>query len=159
MKKCSNCGYEGNGSFCPECGNEMKAKRNSKRLLFSVIIGIVLGLVVAIYIIGDNSISIIEGEQGKYGELMTFNEGTEFEETKYYYVLPVGIYKVINKGEYPVQISNYDGKHVNESGWEEPETVYGACVINPNDELTIMIKGGYIEISENAKLKFIPEKD
>ena len=78
MKKCSNCGYEGNDSFCPECGNEMKAKRNSKRLLFSVIIGIVLGLVVAIYIIGDNSISIIEGEQGKYGELLTFNEGTEF---------------------------------------------------------------------------------
>ena len=63
-------------------------------------------------------IVLVAGEQGDYGELITLNAGTEFEETYYVYRLPAGTYKVKNTGNYTGQFNVYGDTPEKEGEWE-----------------------------------------
>lgn len=97
-----------------------------------------------------SSFTIIAGEAGNYGKLITYNKGTEFEETFYAYYVPVGTYTVTNKGKYMSQINVYSDEIVkNEDGWEEPKDTAVVKLLNVGKTVTITVKKGqHIEIAE-----------
>ena len=90
------------------------------------------------------------GEAGEYGKLVTYNKGTEFEETFYAYYVPAGTYTVTNKGEYMSQINVYsDETVINEDGWEEPKSTGTVKLLDVDKSETITIENGqHIEIAE-----------
>ena len=60
---------------------------------------------------------------GEYGKLITYNKGSEFEESFYAYYIPEGSYTVTNKGKYMRQVSVYSNEtHIKEDGWQEAES-------------------------------------
>lgn len=99
-------------------------------------------------------IELVAGEPGEYGELFTFNEGTEFEETYYIYHIPAGTYTVTNAGEYMNQFSVYsDEVHVVD-GWEEFAETYYVKVLDVGESDTFTIEDGQcIEIHEPGRFQ------
>lgn len=104
------------------------------------------------------SFELIAGEQGEYGELITVNKDTEFEEVIYIYHIPAGTYKVTNIGEYMNQFNVYSNEYVvNEDGWEEIAEAYYIKVLNPGESDTFTIEEGqHVDICEPGK--FLLEK-
>ena len=102
------------------------------------------------------SFDLVAGEAGEYGKYVTFNEGTEFEETFYAYYIPAGVYTVTNVGEYVGQISVYsNGIHVTEEGWEEPAESGDVALLDVNESTTITIRENqYVEIHEPDHFRF-----
>lgn len=96
------------------------------------------------------SFDLIAGEAGEYGTLVTFNEGTECEETLYIYHIPAGTYTVTNVGSYMGQINIYsDETHITDEGWEEPAESFYVKLLRVNESDTFTIADGqYIEIHE-----------
>ena len=100
-------------------------------------------------------IELVAGEQGEYGTPITFNKGTEFEETVIGYHIPAGEYTATNIGEYMDQFNIYsDEIHKTEEGWEEPaEGVFVKLIdVGASEDFTIE-DGQYIKIVEPAKFK------
>lgn len=96
------------------------------------------------------SFELVAGEQGDYGKMITYNKGTEFEESFYAYYVPYGTYKITNIGDYMTQVNVYsDEIVVNDAGWEETADADGVKLIdvNASEEMTIP-KGFHIEINE-----------
>lgn len=102
----------------------------------------------------SNVITLIAGEQGEYGKLITMNKDTEFEESFYAYYVPYGTYKVTNIDEYQTQIGVYtDETIINENGWEEIANALHADVVKPNESITITVPQNYhVDIPEPSKI-------
>ena len=102
------------------------------------------------------SFTLTAGEAGEYGKLVTYNKGTEFEETFYAYYVPAGTYTVTNKGEYMSQINVYsDETVINEDGWEEPVIAQEGQMLKINQETTVTLEEGQvIYIQEPAVFSF-----
>lgn len=96
---------------------------------------------------------LVAGEQGEYGEIITVNKDTEFEETFYIYHIPAGTYKVTNTGEYMNQFNVYSDEYVvNEDGWEEIAEAYYVKVLKPGESDTFTIEDGqHVDICEPGK--------
>lgn len=101
------------------------------------------------------SIELVAGQKGLYGEQITLNKGTEFEETYFVYRVPVGTYKVTNMGKYMDQFNVYgDTPTVNEDGWEELADTFYVKVLDVGASDTVTIgEGQIIEIHEPGKYK------
>lgn len=102
------------------------------------------------------SFDLIAGEAGEYGEYVTLNKGTEFENTFYAYYIPAGVYTVTNVGEYMSQVSVYDNEvHVTEEGWEEPSGVGDVELLDVGKSATMTIEDDqYVKIIEPAHFRF-----
>ena len=103
--------------------------------------------------------TITAGEAGEYGKLLTYNQGTEFEETFYAYYVPAGTYTVTNKGKYMSQINVYsDDTVINEDGWEEPKSTGIVKLLDVEKSETITIEEGqHIEIAEPSVFELIQQ--
>ena len=103
-----------------------------------------------------DSFYVTEGESGDYGFERTFNEGTEFEETKFYYLIPKGDYTMTNMGNDGVQVSIYkDEVSKNEAGWEEFAEALGCVVLDAGESATLQIgENQCVEISEGGEIRF-----
>lgn len=101
------------------------------------------------------SFELVAGEAGDYGKQVTFNEGTEFEETFYAYYVPAGQYTVTNTGEYTSQINVYsDERTVTDAGWEEPAESIAVKLLDVGQSADIEIGNNqYIEIAEPSTFK------
>jgi hypothetical protein len=79
------------------------------------------------------------GEKGEYGELLTYNKGTEFEETFYAYYVPTGTYVVTNVGSYMTQVNVYSNKtQFTDEGWEEPaDCIVFLLKVGESKEVTV----------------------
>lgn len=100
-------------------------------------------------------IELVAGEQGEYGTLVTFNKGTEFEQTVIAYHIPAGEYTVTNIGEYMNQFNIYsDETHITDEGWEEPaEGIFVKLMdVGATEDFTIK-DGQYIKIVEPGKYR------
>lgn len=100
-------------------------------------------------------IELVAGEQGEYGTPITFNKGTEFEETVIAYHIPAGEYTVTNTGTHMDQFNIYsDETHKTEEGWEEPaESIFVKLIdVGASEDFTIE-DGQYIKIVEPGKFK------
>lgn len=100
-------------------------------------------------------IELVAGEEGEYGTPITFNKGTEFEETVIAYHIPAGEYTVTNMGDYMDQFNIYsDETQKTEEGWEEPaESVFVKLIdVGTSEDFTIE-DGQYIKIVEPGKFK------
>lgn len=98
----------------------------------------------------ESSITLTAGEAGEYGQLITYNKDTEFEETFYAYYVPAGTYTVTNIGEYMGQINVYsDETVITEAGWEEAKSTGAVKSIDVGESDTITVEAGqHIEIIE-----------
>lgn len=95
------------------------------------------------------AIELIAGEENEYSESLTYNAGTEFEETLLAYNVPAGTYAVTNVGEYPTQVNVYEGVTTNDNGWEEPANVGDVITLKVGETSEITVPEGYhIEILE-----------
>ena len=124
---------------------------------------IIAAVVVLVVLIGgfggsdDSSFTLIAGEAGEYGQLITYNKGTEFEETFYAYYIPEGTYTVTNTGEYMNQISVYSNETViTEAGWEEAESTGDVKLLDVGESDTITVEEDqHIEIMEPAEFELV----
>lgn len=88
------------------------------------------------------------GTKGAYGRILTYNSGTEFEETLYAYYVPSGRYIVSNKGSYRTQVNVYSNEIHLVNGWEEPKET-NCYILDKNQTIEIEVKNGFhIEILE-----------
>ncbi len=96
------------------------------------------------------------GEAGEYGKLITYNKGTELEETFYAFYIPEGTYTVTNKGKYMSQVNVYsDETHITEEGWEEIAETFDCKLIDVGNSDTITVSTGqHIEIAEPSVFEF-----
>lgn len=156
--------------------DDVKTKKPKKKgCLTAIIVLIVLAVIASVGSGGDSSdapaqsqsatisatesknpsFSIIAGEQGEYGELITLNKDTEFEETYYVYRIPAGTYTVTNAGEYPSQFNVYgDTICKTEEGWDELSDSYYVKVLEVGGSDTVTISDGQIiEIHEPGHFK------
>ena len=99
-------------------------------------------------------ITLIAGEQGEYGKMITYNKDTEFEENFYAYYVPYGTYKITNIGEYRTQVNVYsDETVINEDGWEEIADSVCNDVLEAGENLTAIVPENYhIEIGEPTQI-------
>lgn len=109
----------------------------------------------------SESIVLVAGEAGEYGEMFTMNKGTEFEENYFIYRIPAGTYEATNTGEYMSQINVYSIEtKVNENGWEEPAKVNGVALLDVGKSETIVVPDGYyIEIQEPSHFTLVKISD
>lgn len=100
-------------------------------------------------------IELVAGVQGEYGTPITFNKGTEFEETVIAYHIPAGEYSATNMGKYMTQFNIYsDETRKTEAGWEEPaETVFVKLIDVGSTVDFIIGDDQYIKIDEPDKFK------
>ena len=103
-----------------------------------------------------NSFYVTEGEPGDYGCERTLNKGTEFEETKFYYLIPEGDYTITNMGSYSAQVSVYkDEVAKNEAGWEEFTETFECVVLDSGESATLQIgENQCVEITEGGEIRF-----
>jgi hypothetical protein len=156
---------------------------------FAAVVGIIFGLIVFIAVLGgsgdgksestketsseesttQNPANEIEyemtffltaGIQGEYGKTITYNAGTEFEESFFAYYVPNGKYMVKNVGDYPTQVNAYsDEITMSSSGFEEP--VEGSVItlkVGETKELTVP-EGWHIEITEPTMIQMQKVKE
>lgn len=105
----------------------------------------------------SQTITLVAGEQGEYGELFTINKDTEFEETYYIYRVPAGTYTVTNTGKYLNQF-NVLGEtvYVTDAGWEELSDVFYVKSFKPGESDTVTIEDGHIiEINGNGAWELV----
>ena len=104
----------------------------------------------------DTTFTLIAGEAGQYGKMISYNTGTEFEENFYAYYIPAGTYTVTNKGKYKSQVNVYsNSKHITSAGWEEPVEIFDVKLIDINQSDTITVgEGQHIEIAEPSVFEF-----
>lgn len=156
--------------------DDVKAKKPKKKgCLTAVIVLVVLAAIASVGSGGDSSDApaqsqpatiaatesdklsfvLVAGEQGDYGELITLNKDTEFEETYYVYRVPVGTYTVTNAGEYPNQFNIYgDTIYKTEEGWDELSDGYYAKVLEVGESDTVTVSDGQIiEIHEPGRFE------
>lgn len=100
-------------------------------------------------------IELVAGVQGEYGTPITFNKGTEFEDTVIAYHIPAGEYTATNTGKYMTQFNIYsDEIHKTEAGWEEPAETLFVKLVDAGATVDFTITDGqYIKIVEPAKFK------
>ena len=105
------------------------------------------------------SFTLTAGEAGEYGQLITYNKGTEFEETFYAYYVPAGTYTVTNAGDYMSQITVCSNeKIITDAGWEEAEGTGDVKLIGVGESDTITVEEGYhIEIIEPAVFELVKQ--
>ena len=104
------------------------------------------------------TIELVAGEKGEYGELITINKDTEFEETYYIYRVPAGTYNVTNTGNYMGQF-NVHGEtvYITEDGWEEFSDVVYVKLLDVGQSDTVEIgEGQIIEIHEPDQYTLVP---
>ena len=130
---------------------------------------IIIGIVVLVVLIGgiggsddsadEASFTLTAGEAGEYGQEITYNKGTEFEETFYAYYIPEGTYTVTNTGDYMSQITVCSNeKIITDAGWEETESTGDVKVIDVGESDTITVEEGYhIEIIEPSVFELIKQ--
>lgn len=137
-------------------GNKME-KKKKKWIIIAVV-----ALVVLIGGFGGSddsddelSFTLTAGEAGEYGQLITYNKDTEFEETFYAYYIPEGTYTVTNVGEYMSQLSVYSNETViTDAGWEEPESTGDVKSLDVGESDTITVEEGqHVEIMEPAEFE------
>ncbi len=100
------------------------------------------------------SFELVAGEQDDYGKMITYNKGTEFEESFYAYYVPYGTYKITNIGDYMTQVNVYsDEIVVTDAGWEETADADSVKLIDvgASEEMTVP-KGYHIEINEPCRI-------
>ena len=109
----------------------------------------------------DNPITLVAGEQGEYGEQLSMSAGTEFEETFYIYRVPGGAYSVTNAGEYPAQVSVYEGIRRNaETGFDEYSATGDVLRLEVGESGEINVPDGwFIEIHEPDKVELVRTGD
>ena len=107
----------------------------------------------------DASITLTAGETGEYGKLITYHEGSEFEETLYAYYVPAGTYTVTNIGEYGSQITVCsDETVITDTGWEENVSIGDVELMGVGDSYTLTVEEGYhIEIIEPAVFELVKQ--
>lgn len=94
------------------------------------------------------------GTESKYGKTITYNVGTEFEESVYAYYVPYGKYIVKNVGDYPTQVNAYsDEIATNESGLEEPAECSVITLQVGEEKELIVPEGWHIEITEPTAIQ------
>lgn len=104
----------------------------------------------------NGKVIVITGDEaGEYGKELTYNAGTEFEETIWAYYIPEGAYTVTNKGEYRNQLNVCnDETHTNEEGWEETADA-NVYMLDPGQTESVEIKSGYhVEVSKGSNFEF-----
>lgn len=166
LVKCKSCGSEiaRKAKICPNCGAKNKKPFYLKWWFWLFIVIVFCGIVPS-----ENSetqqvdqvdqveqeeksesIVLISGEAGAYGEMFTTNKGTEFEETYYIYHVPAGTYLVTNTGEYTSQFNVCSNEIVlTEEGWEEPAEILKPLLLDVGSSETISIPSGfYVDIKE-----------
>ena len=144
-------------------------QKEKKKLRWWQWLLIIMAVLLAPAILGPKKqkneiIRITANETGEYGEVITFNEGTENEDKNYIYKLPSGKYKVTTDYSKVGNIFLLEADPVNEETQElnyidiesqkltnNPEKFEGIP-----SELTLTIDDEYIQIKfmEKAKLKF-----
>lgn len=97
------------------------------------------------------------GEAGEYGKLITYNKGTDFEDTRWAYYVPAGNYKDINKRAVPDQINVYeDDVIITAEGWEEHKEGGMSKLVRENQSTEITVEvGQHIEIMEPSVFELI----
>lgn len=102
------------------------------------------------------SFEIIAGEAGEYGKKLIFNKGTEFEQERWYYSIPIGTYKITNIGDYMAPLMIYvDEININEDGWEEPVIAQEGQMLKIDQETTVTLEEGQVVyIQEPAIFSF-----
>lgn len=100
-------------------------------------------------------IELVAGQQGEYGTPMTFNKGTDAEETVIAYHIPAGEYTVTNIGTHMDQFNIYsDETHKTEEGWEQPAESFFVKLIDVNASESFTIADDqYIKVVEPGKWK------
>lgn len=103
------------------------------------------------------SFTLVAGEAGEYGKLITYNKGTDFEDTQWAYYVPAGNYKVINKRAVRDQINVYeDDVIITAEGWEKPKEGGMSKSVGENQSTEITVEvGQHIEIMEPAVFELI----
>lgn len=103
------------------------------------------------------TIELVAGESCEYSELLTLNEGTEFEETYYVYRVPAGTYTVTNTGDYMGQFNVYgETVYVTEDGWEELSDTICVKLLDIGQSDTVEIgEGQIIEIHEPGQYTLV----
>ena len=105
------------------------------------------------------TIQLNADDYGEYGKDIILNEGTEFEDKRIAYYVPVGRYEVTNDGNYRTQVNVYgDNIQKNEDGWEEFETVQVA-LIEPGGTAHIVVnnENQFIYITSPSKITLVQE--
>lgn len=187
--QCKSCGEQiaKSAKSCPHCGAKNKKPFYKRWWFWLIIVTIVFGMIPT----GEDdaqdksdtnppatqtdpsttpddnkegeteSIVLIAGEAGEYGEMFTMNKGTEFEENYYIYRIPAGTYEVTNTGEYMSQINVYSTEtKVNENGWEEPAKTNCVALLDVGKSETIVVPDGYyIEIQEPSRFTLVKISD
>lgn len=100
------------------------------------------------YIQYDLRFHLEAGKKGDFGKILTYNAGTECEETFYAYYVPSGKYIVTNKGYYTTQVNVYSDETHIVNGWEEPKDVQCYLISKDQSKQIIVEEGFHIEISE-----------
>lgn len=100
------------------------------------------------------SFVLVDGEIGDYGENVTLNAGTEFEEAEIIYKLPTGTYNVTYSDKGSVQISVYNGGPVKNGEWEEfiaDDSCQKPVVLMSGDTKELEIREGqFITLSDGS---------
>lgn len=106
------------------------------------------------------TISLVAGVQGQYGDPFTINKGTEFEENYFIYRVPAGTYTVTNVGKYLNQFTVLgETVYTTDAGWEELSDVYYAKALKPGEADTVTIEDGQIiEIHEPGEFELAKVK-
>ena len=101
------------------------------------------------------SFVIVDDEIGEYGESVTINKGTEFEETEIMYHVPAGKYSITNTDKKTgVQVSIYSGRPMLVGEWEEfvaDANCQSPVVLMAGETKDIEImEGQFIVLSDNS---------
>lgn len=100
------------------------------------------------YIQYDLRFHLEAGKKGDFGKILTYNAGTECEETFYAYYVPSGKYIVTNKGYYTTQVNVYSDEIQIVNGWEEPKDCQCYLISKDQSKQIIVEEGFHIEIAE-----------
>ena len=91
----------------------------------------------------DSIVVINADELGEYGQELVLNENTDSPDNTIGHFVPIGKYKVTNKGKYPTQVNVYKNeKHVTEEGWEEWADG-NVVLIDVGESAEIEVQDGY----------------
>lgn len=96
----------------------------------------------------DLQLILEAGKKGEYGKFLTYNSGTEFEETLLAYYVPNGKYNISNTGTYPVQVNVYSDEIHIVNGWEEPKEAKAYVLESMETKMIQIPVGFHIEIME-----------
>lgn len=98
----------------------------------------------------DLQLVLKAGEKGECGKLLTYNAGTEFEETFFAYYVPSGKYHVVNARTSPTQINVYSDETQIVNGFEEPKETSSYLLQSTETKEITVPEGFHIEILEPA---------